>query len=173
MPKPSTTKKTIVDQDTFDRATIKVIHELQKIGFCKNISQVEDYLKMGSRKLHQVLQGERHVSRTFRSVLLNFFVNNYNVNPAIFSNVTQPVFKSEPPTMEEQPEKYFSKKDTNVLSMGDYVKMERLQSQLSDCLERSKELKKEVKYLRDMLASSVNGNTKPDTKTDKAKKGKR
>jgi hypothetical protein len=172
-----TNQRPKVEQDTFDRATIKVIHELQKLGFCKNISQIEDYLQLGPRKLQQALYGERHVSRTFRSVLLTFFTNNYHVNPRVFSNITEPVFKEPPPTLEEQPEDYFTKNPTNVISMGDFANMERMKKEIEDKDLRIKELMKELKYWRNLAKTTVmNGGKlkkKTDTKTDKRKKGRR
>lgn len=176
MTNTSTLKKTQVEQDSFDKATIKVIYELQKLGFCKNISQIEEHLQLGARKLQQALYGERHVSKTHRGKLLQFFTNNYNVNPRIFSNVTEPVFKDVPPTLEEQPEKYFSKNEGNMLNLGDFVKMERQQKEIADMKEKVKDLQKELKYWRtlgqkflDTHAKPVKAKKKTDTKTDKSK----
>lgn len=170
----SNAKKNIVEQDTFDKATIKVVHELQKLSFCKNISQVEKYLDIGPRKLQQALYGERHIAKAVRGKLLLFFTNNYKVNPRIFSNVAEPVFKSDPPTLEDQPEKYFKKNETNMVSSGDFINMERMRQQLADKDVKIKDLQKEVKYLRSLLerslAAAAPPNRKTDTKTDKPKK---
>lgn len=178
----TTTSKTpaFFHQDTFDKATIKVLHELQKLGFCRNVASIEEYLEIPKRNLWQAVNGQRHVSRTFRSTLMQFFANNYNVNPDIFQRLTEPVFKSAPPTLEEQTEPYFTKKGegSNVVSMGDFAQIESLKKQLADKNERIKELEKDLKYYRGLVQKTMltmNGSgkaakksgRKPDKKPDK------
>lgn len=164
MAKTSTSKTpTFFHQDTFDKATIKVLHELQKLGFCKNVTSIEEHLEIPKRNLWQAINGHRHVSKLYRSRLLQFFVNNYNVNPGIFSRLTDPVFKVDPPTMAEQQEPYFTKGESNVISMGDFAMIDRLKKEVADKDAKIRDLQKELKYWRGLaqkgLSDAVNGGT--------------
>lgn len=134
--------------DTFDRAFITVLTTLQKIGFCKNVAQVEDYLKIPKRTLYQVIDGNRGVPKLHRHKLLAFFTENYKVNPRVFTNVTQPVFVGEPPTLKEVEEPHLKPDKTERWTMGDAMELERLRTEVADKTEMIKELKKELKYWR-------------------------
>lgn len=158
------------NQDSFDKAFIKTLHHLQKIGFCKNVAQVEKYLGIPIRTLYQVLDGKRSVPKLHRHKLMKFLIDNYQVNPKIFSNAMQPVFLGEPPTMEEQPESYFQK-GSRPITMGDQVQLESLVKENVACKDQVKELKKEVRYLRSLVQKEVKA--KPPRAGNKTKTGQK
>lgn len=143
---------TKTNQDTFDKAFINVLYQLQTLGFCKNVMLVEKHLGIPKRTLYQVLKGLRGVPLLHRHNLLKFFTENYNVNPRVFTNINAPIFKDgQPPTLEETTEPYNTKSPAkNMLALGDVMELERLRKEVADKNETIKELRKELKYWRDL-----------------------
>lgn len=150
MPKPTSKAVSASKLDTFDRAFITVLHSLQKIGFCKNVAQIEDFLQIPKRTLYQVIDGKRSLPKLHRHKVLAFFAENYKVNPKIFTNTTQPVFVAEPPTLKEVDEPYLKADGAERWTMGDAMELERLRKEVADKNDTIKELRKELKYWRDL-----------------------
>lgn len=177
MAKPT---KITYEQDSFDKAFIKVLYELQTLGFCKNISALEEHLDIPKRTLYEVNKGRRGVPQLHRTKIQKFFAETYGVNPRVFSNNVLPVFKHQPPTFEEVDEPFEVPEDAkarNRLTAGDMLQFERMQMENAAQKDRIKELEKEVKFWRDLAQkgalSAPEKSPKPATKTAKGKNSKR
>lgn len=172
----SKTKTSTYDQDTFDKAFINAIHELQKIGFCKNVAQLEEYLEIPKRTLYEVLKGRRGVPLLHRFKLQNFIVSTYQVNPKYFTNLVAPLWKGESPTLEEVEEPFDTKsRFPNVITMGDVVELERLRMENQGLKDRVKQLEKDLKAWRELaLKAAPNSGATPQKSGPKTgQKGKK
>lgn len=173
MAKPT---KLTYEQDTFDKAFIKVLYELQTIGFCKNISALEEYLDIPKRTLYEVNKGRRGVPMMHRTKLQKFFSETYGVNPRVFTNHAQPTFKGAPPVLDDVEEPFTNgegAKARNRLTAGDMLQFDRMQMELAALKERNKELEKEVKYWRDLAQKTLGGPQKAAAKPAKRGNSKR
>ncbi|RYZ24810.1 MAG: hypothetical protein EOO10_19865 [Chitinophagaceae bacterium] len=150
---------TAPNQDNFDRAFINVLHALQKIGFCKNVAEIEKHLEFPKRTLYQVLDGSRSVPKLRRHTLLKFFTDTYHVNPRIFTNLTQPVFAGEQPTLNDVDEPYQvntkPKGGRKNITMGDVLELERLRKEMADKEQQVKDLRRDLKRCQDLVEKLV------------------
>lgn len=142
------TNRPAYQQDPFDRAFIKVLHAVQKHGRCKSVSQLEEHLKIPPRTLHQVLAGNRGVPKLHRHKLQQHFVNNYDVSAQVFVNPQKEIFRHDPPELAEDEVLYGVQR--NILTYGDFAQFERLQQENADLKQQLEEMKKEVKYWREL-----------------------
>lgn len=115
MSKDPDDKKQKYDQDAFDKAFLKVLHEVQSLGFAKNVKKLEEHLKIPFNTIYQVRNGSRGIPKQFREKVSRFFIDKYDVNPKVFENVNAKVFRHDPPVLEEVDEEYLTS-DKNVTS---------------------------------------------------------
>jgi hypothetical protein len=111
---------------------VVVVDELQRIGYCKNIKKLEEFLSFPYNTLYQVLNGSRGIPLNKRDKVLKFFIGRYDVNPQVFSNLTTNVFKNDPPMMAENAESYVKVKDhfsNNRLTLGDMREFEMMKNE--------------------------------------------
>jgi hypothetical protein len=121
------------EADTFDKGFVIVIDELQKIGYCKNIKKLEEFLDFPYNTLYQVLNGSRGIPLNKRDKVLKFFIGRYDINPQVFSNLTANVFKNDPPEVAENAETYVKVKDhfsNNRLTVGDMREFEMMKNEM-------------------------------------------
>jgi hypothetical protein len=142
--------------DGFDKAFIKVLFELQKIGFCKNVAQIEEYLSIPKRTLYQVINGSRGIPLIHRHKIQKLFTDNYRVNPRVFVNTTAAIFDGPVPTLSDITEPFVNKSDSDKRwTMGDSLELERFRKDAEVKDEQIKELKKEVKFWRDLAQKGI------------------
>lgn len=99
-------RKSKYEQDVFDKAFLLILHELQQLGFAKNVKKVEEFLDIPTNTLYQVRNGSRGVPRQYREKVSKFFVDTYDVNPKVFENLNAKVFRHNPPMLENVDEEY-------------------------------------------------------------------
>lgn len=126
------TKSTNRKQDSFDKAFIQILEELQGMGYCKNVSALEKFLKIPKQTLYQVLSGSRGIPLIHRDKVLKFFTGRYDINPSFFHNQQVPLFKNDPPIVSEPDEKYLTVSNQisrNRLTTGDMREYEMLKAE--------------------------------------------
>lgn len=117
-------RKQQYEQDTFDKAFLKVLHEVQSLGFAKNVKKLEEHLEIPYNTIYQVRNGSRGIPKPYREKVASFFVEKYDVNPKVFESTTAKVFKHNPPVLEQVDEEYqVSNKNVTSGTLAELTKL--------------------------------------------------